>query len=85
MHVCHYFVYNIGIRKSPTYFTITAMVGTETYQAILFNFLPLQIVSRYRNLQLQVGGNYSYLFNLRPNICKTENVKQKDSFNSPQQ
>ena len=29
------------------------------------NFPPLEVVSLYRDLQLQVGGNYSYLFNLR--------------------
>ena len=33
------------------------------------NFHPLEVVSRYRE-PLQVGGNYSYLFNLRPNIYK---------------
>ena len=34
------------------------------------NFHPLKVVSRYREPQLQVGENYSYLFNLRSNICK---------------
>ena len=34
------------------------------------NFLQLGVVSRFRDLQLQVGENYSYLFNLRPNIAK---------------
>ena len=28
-------------------------------------FHPLEVVSRYRDQQLQVGENYSYLFNLR--------------------
>ena len=27
-------------------------------------------MSRHRDPQLQVGGNYSYLFKLRPNICE---------------
>ena len=31
------------------------------------NVHPLEVVSRYCNLQLQVRGNHSYLFNLRPN------------------
>ena len=32
------------------------------------NFYPLEVVSRYRDPQLQVGENYSqYLFNLWPN------------------
>ena len=34
-----------------------------------FNFHPLEVVSRYRDPQLQVGENYSYLFSLIPNIC----------------
>ena len=33
------------------------------------NFHPLKVVSRYRDPQLQVGENLSYLFNLRQNIC----------------
>ena len=33
-------------------------------------FHPLEVVSRYRDPQLQVGENYSHLFHLRPNICK---------------
>ena len=34
------------------------------------NYHTLDVVSRYRDPQLQVGNNCSYLFNLRPNICK---------------
>ena len=34
------------------------------------NFHPLEVVCRYRDPQLQVGENYSYLFDLRSNICK---------------
>ena len=34
------------------------------------SFHPLEDVSRYRDPQLQVGENYSYVFNFRPNICK---------------
>ena len=30
-------------------------------------FHPLEFVSPYRNPQLQVGKNYSYVFSLRPN------------------
>ena len=29
------------------------------------NFHPIEVVSRYRDPQLQVGENYIYLFNLR--------------------
>ena len=37
---------------------------------IYLNFHALEVVSRYRDLQPQVLENYSYLFNLRPNIYK---------------
>ena len=35
------------------------------------NFQPLEVVPRYRDAQLQVSENYSYLFNLTPNIFKS--------------
>ena len=35
------------------------------------NFHPLEVVSRYRDPQFQVAENDSYLFNLKPNICKS--------------
>ena len=35
------------------------------------NFHPLEVVSRYRDPQLQVGENYSCLFNLIANISKS--------------
>ena len=35
------------------------------------NFHPLEVVSRYSDTQLQAGENYSYLFNLGANICKS--------------
>ena len=38
---------------------------------IYLNFQPLEVVSRYRDTQPQVVENYSYLFNLRPNICNS--------------
>ena len=37
---------------------------------VYLNFQPLEVVSRYRDPQPQVVKNYSYLFNLRPNIYK---------------
>ena len=37
---------------------------------IYLNFHPLEVVSRYRDPQLEVGENYLYLFNLSTNICK---------------
>ena len=32
------------------------------------NFHPFEVVSLYREPQLQLGENYSYLFSSRPNI-----------------
>ena len=37
---------------------------------IHLNFQPLEVVSRYRDPQHQLVENYSYLFNLRPNVYK---------------
>ena len=37
---------------------------------LYLNVQPLEVVSRYRDPQPQVVENYSYLFNLRPNIYK---------------
>ena len=40
-------------------------------ELIYLNFHPLEVVSRYRDPQLQVGENYSHLFNMDTNICKS--------------
>ena len=37
----------------------------------IFSFHPLEVVARYRDPQLQVGENYTHLFDFRPNICKS--------------
>ena len=44
----------------------------NTYPAKVnnLNFQPLEVVSRYRDPQLQVAENYSCLFNLSTKICK---------------
>ena len=34
------------------------------------NFRQLEVVSRYRDPQLQAGENYSYLFNWKKKNCK---------------
>ena len=34
-------------------------------------FHPIEVVSCYREPQLQVGESYLYLFNLRPSVCKS--------------
>ena len=47
--------------------------AVNTYHAMLIylNFQPLEVVSRYRDPQLQVAENYAYLLNLGTNICKS--------------
>ena len=49
---------------------------------IYLNFHPLEDVSRYRDPQLQVGENYSYLFNFRRNI-KYANIDVKTLISIP--
>ena len=38
--------------------------------SIYLNVYPFEVVFRYQDKQLQVAENYTYLFNLRPNIYK---------------
>ena len=40
------------------------------YKKYNLNYYPLEVVSRYHDIPLQEGAKLSYLFNLRPNICK---------------
>ena len=40
------------------------LINPEDAKLRKFNFHPLEVVSRYRDSQLQVGENYSYLVNL---------------------
>ena len=40
-------------------------------KVIYLNFHPLEVASRYRDPQLQVGENYPYVVNLGQNICKS--------------
>ena len=35
------------------------------------HFNPPEVVSHYREQLLQVGDNYSYVLDLRPNTCKS--------------
>ena len=47
--------------------------GHNPYPAkfIYLNCHSLEVVSRYRDPQLQVAEHYSYLFNFNTNICKS--------------
>ena len=39
-----------------------ANIWSQNKQIFMSNFQPLEVVSRYRDPQLQVGENYSYKF-----------------------
>ena len=57
------------IRKFPFHMPVH-LIHPYSPKLIYLNFQPLEVVSRYRDPQLQVAENYSYLFNLSTNICK---------------
>ena len=50
---------------------MTSLINPYAVKLIYLNFHPLEVVFHYRNPQLQVGENYSHLFNLRPNFFKS--------------
>ena len=52
-------------------FTMTSFVNPYPAKVIYLNFQPLEVVRRYRDPQLHVAENYSYLFNFITNICKS--------------
>ena len=56
------------------YSIIIVVVNPESAELKKLIFHPLEVVSRYRDPQLQVAENYSYLFNFRRNICKSSCV-----------
>ena len=53
--------------------TIIIVIGGNPYPAklIYLNFQPLEVASRYRDPQPQIVANYTYLFNLKPDIYKS--------------
>ena len=46
-------------------------INPQSAELIYLNLQPFEVVSRYRKPQLQVAENYSDLFNLSLNICKS--------------
>ena len=70
----------VALRKQkPTYLLIASgrrsmppggCLNPFPAQLIYLNVYPLEVVSRYRDPQLQVGENYSCLFNLSNILCK---------------
>ena len=53
------------------YISRSIRVNPYPAKVICLNFQPLEVVSRYRDPQPQVVENYSYLFNLGPNIYRS--------------
>ena len=54
-----------------TDFMFYKAVSAYPAKILYLNFYPLQVVSRYRDPQLQLPKNYAYLINLRTNIYKS--------------
>ena len=59
--------------KIVRYDTLCRKLYTSLHKPLscYLNFHPLEVVSRYRDHQLQVGENYKYVFNWSRNICKS--------------
>ena len=51
---------------------LTAHLDPYPAKLIYLNFQPLEVVSRYRDPQLQVAENYSYLFNFITEISNLD-------------
>ena len=62
-----YLLYNSFPYNKLEKLTLYVYVYINPLSATLsfLNFLPLDVVSRYRDPQFQVAENHSYLFNLR--------------------
>ena len=58
-------IFNLSIPLSVDYLVV---FNPHPARFIYLNFQPLEVVDRYRDPPPQVVENYSYLFNLRPNI-----------------
>ena len=59
------------IYRFPLHDGQLTIINPYAAKVIYLNFQPLEAVSRYRDPQPQVVENYSYLFNLKPNIYKS--------------
>ena len=64
-------IHIVGPRLYQRYAFITDVSRFNHVPAKLsgWHFHPFEVVSRWRNSQLQVGENYTYLFNLRLKIA----------------
>ena len=57
-------------RTGPSIYEPEGNLNPYPAKLIYLNFQLLEVMSRYRDPQLEVAENYSYLFNLSTNICK---------------
>ena len=65
------YAHHVFILYNLKYFSLSSSLDPYTTKLIYLNFQPLEVVSRYRDPQPQVVENYSYLFNVSTNICKS--------------
>ena len=72
---CVFFIFNeqLHFYITLTFFKFSQLICSLTFHPLTtnlfnWNFHTLEVVSHYHDPQLQVGENYSYLFNLRSNI-----------------
>ena len=64
------FSISISLNDKETSKYVFSEGGGKPAKLIYLIFEPLEVVSRYRDPQLQVVENYSYMFNLKPDINK---------------
>ena len=70
LHLKEYLIFVIiALQQQYLICVIIVFFATILTKLKNLNFHPLEVVSRYRDPQLQVGENYSYLYNLNQNIC----------------
>ena len=66
--------YTVKLKSSNNdivaYRPIVLVLNLNNAKLYHLDFHSLKVVSRYRDPHLLVGEKYTYLFNLRPNICQ---------------
>ena len=70
MHYCCSWV-NLSLQDKRTFVFSFDDHEPKVIRLSYLNFHPLEAVARYRDPQLQVGENYSYLFNFSSNIYRS--------------
>ena len=73
-NICHSNKYEIGTLIARERYVFDICFGGVNHcsaKLIYLNVYHLEVVSRYRDPQLQVRENYSYLLNSRSLLCKS--------------